>query len=165
MAKSAAFQSMVPIFGFLPFSPTWFLHKFKGPGVRYEVGVCIKTGWIVWVNGPFPCGMWPDVKIVKHALIHEMDYGEKFIADGGYRSGGIFSLTPDGLNNNHQCMQSVVRACHEVINRRLKQWGILGQVFRHPLDHHHKAFYAVVNITQIVIEEESTPFDVHYIEE
>ena len=43
-----------------PFDPKWYSHKFRGPGLRYEIGVCIKTGWIVWVNGPFPAGAWPD---------------------------------------------------------------------------------------------------------
>lgn len=38
-----------------PFWSGWFSHKFKGPGVRYEVAVCIKTGDVVWINGPFPC--------------------------------------------------------------------------------------------------------------
>ena len=35
------------------FDPKWYSHKFKGPGLCYEIGVCIKTRWIVWVNGPF----------------------------------------------------------------------------------------------------------------
>ena len=30
-----------------PFDPKWYSHKFKGAGVRYEVGICLKTGWIV----------------------------------------------------------------------------------------------------------------------
>ena len=48
----------------------WFSKKFKGPGVRYEVGICIQTGWIVWLNGPFPCGEFPDLKIAKMELVH-----------------------------------------------------------------------------------------------
>jgi hypothetical protein len=27
-------------------------HKFKGNGLKYEVGVCIATGCIVWIHGP-----------------------------------------------------------------------------------------------------------------
>lgn len=46
-----------------PFSKQWYSHKFKKAGVRYEVAVCIQTGWIVWINGPYPCGAWPDIKI------------------------------------------------------------------------------------------------------
>ena len=33
-----------------PLDLRWYSHKFKGPGLCYEIGVCIKTGWIVWVN-------------------------------------------------------------------------------------------------------------------
>ena len=29
----------------------WYSHKFKKPGVQYEVGVGIKSGDIVWING------------------------------------------------------------------------------------------------------------------
>ena len=39
-----------------PFNPDYFSHKYNHAGVRYEIGICIKTGWIVWINGPFPCG-------------------------------------------------------------------------------------------------------------
>jgi hypothetical protein len=48
-----------------PFDPRWYSHKFKGPGQRYEVGLCIQTDWIVWVNGPFPCGSHSDIKIAR----------------------------------------------------------------------------------------------------
>ena len=48
-----------------PFSPKWFSHKFHGPGLRYEVGIAIRTGWIVWINGPYPPGDWPDVRIAR----------------------------------------------------------------------------------------------------
>ena len=41
----------------------WYSHKFKKPGVRYEVGVAIKSGDIVWINGPYPCGAYADIKI------------------------------------------------------------------------------------------------------
>ena len=27
-----------------PFSPTWYSQKHNGPGLRYEVGICIHTG-------------------------------------------------------------------------------------------------------------------------
>ena len=33
-----------------PFSSAWFSHKFNGPGLRYEVGVSIIGGSIVWIN-------------------------------------------------------------------------------------------------------------------
>jgi hypothetical protein len=39
-----------------PFRKLWYSQKLNGPGVKYEVGVCIATGHIVWFNGPFPAG-------------------------------------------------------------------------------------------------------------
>ena len=46
-----------------PFSPVWYSHKFDGPALRYELGVCIQTGWICWLAGPFPAGDFPDQEI------------------------------------------------------------------------------------------------------
>jgi len=39
-----------------PFDKQWYSHKFKGPGLCYEITVCIKTGWIVAFSGPFEAG-------------------------------------------------------------------------------------------------------------
>ena len=50
----------------LPYNPKWYTKKYQGAGVRYEIGVCIQTGDIVWTNGPFPCGRWQDLKIFQH---------------------------------------------------------------------------------------------------
>ena len=70
-----------------PFSKKWFSHKFNGPGLRYEVGIGITTGWIVWVNDPFPPGEFNDLKIAKSSLIYFLDDGEKYVADKGYQDG------------------------------------------------------------------------------
>ena len=81
-------------------------------GVRYEVGISISNLWISWVNGPFPCGSWTDLRIAWLAggIQEMMDHGERYIADGGYRDGGDFGITPTGLNNVEQRRQSLVRA-------------------------------------------------------
>ncbi len=39
------------------FDPHYFLFKFKGAGLRYEVGLSFQQGNIVWVNGAFACGL------------------------------------------------------------------------------------------------------------
>ena len=44
-----------------PFSTKWYSHKFKGPGLRYEVALTIKNGEIAWLNERFPCGSHPDL--------------------------------------------------------------------------------------------------------
>ena len=40
-----------------PFNPGMFSKKFNGPALKCEVGVCLKTGWIVWINDPFQGGL------------------------------------------------------------------------------------------------------------
>ena len=123
--------------------------KFKGPGLRYEVGVCIQTSEIVWSNGPFPCGSWPDLRIARNEIIFLIDPEEKILADGGYADGGQFFETPTGINNADQRMKQLARARHETINRRLKQWNVLQRVFRHGTEKHCNVFLAVLNITHM----------------
>lgn len=42
-----------PVFEPWPFSKQMYSHKMNGPGIKYELAVCLKTAMIVWVNGPF----------------------------------------------------------------------------------------------------------------
>ena len=49
----------------------WYSFKFKGPGVRYEVALSIQSADIVWVNGPFPAGAWPDINIFR-GWLHDL---------------------------------------------------------------------------------------------
>lgn len=48
-----------------PFSKRWFSHKFKAAAIRYEIGISIGQGNIVWAAGGYPAGDWPDLKIAK----------------------------------------------------------------------------------------------------
>jgi hypothetical protein len=117
----------------IPFDRKWFSHKINGPAVRYEVGVCIKTGWIVWINGPFPAGRWPDINIARLGLIHCLDAGEYYAADGGYSDGHQFASTPNGLND-----------------------------YRHSLVFHGTIFHAVAGIVQLTIQYGHPLFDIEY---
>ncbi len=116
----------------MPFDRKWFLHKFKGPGLCYKVGICIQTGWIVWIHGPFPPGCWPDIKIAWQSIHNELDPSEMYVANGGYhdKKGG-FSETPNGLNNEDQRMKQRARARHENVNRLFKNFTILERRYRH----------------------------------
>ena len=55
--------------GPFPWDTKWNSHKFKGPGLRYLLSTCLKTGWIVGMHGPFPAGDWPDDKIYKEYIV------------------------------------------------------------------------------------------------
>ena len=83
-----------------PFDRKWYSEKFHGAGLRYEIGVCIQTGWICWVNGPFPCGSWPDIQISRDSLVYELLPDEFVLADRGY--GGVYHLIPNNTGHNNQ---------------------------------------------------------------
>ena len=52
----------------------------------------------------------------------------------------------------NQSMEKRVRARHEHCNRRMKQWAILRQEFRHDLTHHESVFCAIAVMTQLCIQ-------------
>lgn len=133
-----------------PFDPKWYSHKFHGPGMRYEVAVCIATGRIVSAHGPFPCGQYSDVRIFRIALKARLEDGEYIVADGGYNDERCRSCK--GTNDPNRRLFSVIRARHETVNRRFKQFNALGNRFRHSLGLHSSCFHAVCNLTQISLQ-------------
>ena len=77
-----------------PFDRKWFSHKFNHAALRYEMALCIQTGWIVWTNGPFCAGSHSDVKIFRAGLKRELDLYECVEVDRGY-VGEMAFLRPD----------------------------------------------------------------------
>jgi hypothetical protein len=140
----------------------WYSHKFHGPALRYELGLCIQTGWIVWKNGPYPAGTWSDLKIAREKVLKKVMLYEKVLADGGYRDSSGFCETPTGLNNPDQVMKQKARARHETANRRLKQFTVLGTQYRHERERHIYCFHAIANIVQLDIMIGNKLFDLEY---
>lgn len=128
------------------FSTRWYSHKFRGPGLRYEVGLCITTGHIVWAHGGLPCGEWPDITLARDVFIHLLDPGEKTLADGGYRNSDYFE------NPNGDQHKKKILARHETVNGRIKQFSCMKNRFRHDLHLRPSFFHAVVHLTQLMIE-------------
>lgn len=56
------------IYDLTVFSFKWFSYKFRGPGLRFEIGICSKTGRIDWAIGLYFCGTYPDLKLFKNYL-------------------------------------------------------------------------------------------------
>ena len=65
-----------------PFTPKWFSHKFKGAGVRYLIGVCLRTGWIVYVDGGYMAGT-SERTITRIGICRLLKREERIIADKG----------------------------------------------------------------------------------
>jgi hypothetical protein len=140
-------------------------HKYVGKSaLRYELGVDILMGNLVWIQGPYPAGAWPDIKIFTSCLAHFLEPGERVEADDGYRGYAEKIKCPKNDVNppKNLKMQGCVRARHETINGRLKNWGILSQVFRHDIRRHGDVFRACAVITQLAIKHGEPLFSVEY---
>lgn len=153
-----------------PFNKRWWSHKFNGPGIRYEIAICIQTGLIVWVNGPFACGEWTDIVIFRSALIHMLDRQgrhkpEMVEADGGYNGEAMHVRVRDEPNVSviQFIAKARARARHEAVNGRLKAFVVLRVKFRHSLHLHGAVFRAVVVVVvNIAMANGSPTFHVHY---
>ena len=115
-----------------PFNKMWY-SKFNGPGLQYEVAISIQGGYIVWINGPFFCRSWPDIKIFRERLIHALPQGEKPETDMGYNGEPTKIDLPDENifdSNTQRKAKALVQSRHETCNRRFKQWNSLSLIFR-----------------------------------
>ncbi len=131
-----------------PFSKSWYSHKFHGPGLRYEIALSIHSGNIVWVHGGVPCGQCNDLGLARQDFVHNLDLNETVIADLGYHDNNHFQ-TPLTSPTASLSIQSRIRARHETINSRLKNFNVLSHEFRHSLPFHVECFHAVANIVHL----------------
>ncbi len=143
--------------------PFWS-YKFKACGLRYEVGICILTGHICWINGPYPPGEWNDNMIFQNLLVQLLGQNERVEADDGYAASAPHHVKcPRSQAANdieREEMQQRVRNRHETVNRRFKQFRIMKEIFRHDLTLHQSVFAAVAVLTQISIENGDELFEI-----
>ena len=146
-------------------SERWYSPKFKGAGLRYEIGISILGGDIVWVNGPFPCGQYNDLTIfMEFGMKDNLEEGERVECDDGY--GGAdpeFAKSKSGIFHPKMSKKTcnIVCARQESANKRIKQFAALSGVFRHDMTKHSTVFNAVALVTQISIEVGMPLFEVN----
>jgi hypothetical protein len=133
------------------FSKGWSAFKFgKKAGVTYEVCQCLATGWIVWINGPYPAGDFPDKTIFDRELILMIDEGETVLADAGY-SGRDRYITSSNMYETNP-VKKRAKARLEQLNSRFKGFEILKVPFREEKARHYDVFHAIAVIIQLEIE-------------
>ena len=91
------------ICGLKPLTQDFYSHKFVKGGLHYEVGVCIRTGLIVWINGPFVVGKYNDITIFQSKMIYELLDWEMVQVDQGYvgQLNKIHMKYELGVSENH----------------------------------------------------------------
>jgi hypothetical protein len=94
--------------------------------------------------------------------------GEKVHADLGYVGEPDCIVAPMDVEANDvggreaQAIAAAIRARHESVNKRLKQFEVLKRVFRHDVQHHQPAFMACAVVTQVTIERGEPLYAVDY---
>jgi len=151
-----------------PFDEKWYSQKFNGPGVKYEVGVCINSGRIVWVNGPFVAST-SDVTMFKETLVHLLTDDEGVEDDAGYKGHDKLKGPTVATTSVGRKMKSQVRGRHENVNSRLKIFNVLNIPFRHTnprdkmMEKHGYCFNAIAVITELKFQNgDSLIYDVNY---
>eukprot|EP00536_Pseudo-nitzschia_multiseries_P014208 jgi/Psemu1/37882/gm1.37882_g len=149
-----------------PFSWHIYLHKLNGPGVKCKVGVCLKTGWIVWINGPFIVSV-NDATIFKEGLSTLLHNNEGVEVDWGYKGDDKMKLPDMWMPSKQRKMKANARAQHEIINGRSKIFNVLTTHFRHSMkpnrqegmmQKHGMCFNAFAVITQLKFASRETTF-------
>ena len=118
-----------------------------------------------WVNGPFPTGANSDLEIFRSGLMTYLEEFERVEADDGYIGEALLKVRcPKCITTplERKEMMAVVRMRHETVNRRMKQWRCLKDVFRHGLDFHETCFTFCAVMTQIAISNGEPLFQVDY---
>ena len=164
-----------PVFEPAPFNKKMYSHKFHGPAVKYEVAICIKTGLIVWINGPFMGGKH-DTTIFKEGLSTLLADDEVVEVDSGYIGDNKLMNPQMGFSSRERKMKSNARAQHKAVNGCFKQFNALTTHFRHMkpnretmMRKHGFCFNAVAVITQLKLTignesifSEGLVYDVNY---
>jgi len=140
----------------------WYTKKFNHAGLRYELGINIQTGDICWVNGPFRCGQWSDLRIFRRNLKHMLGLYERVETNDGYAGEPKIRNKSAVINWIDYEQKALARARHESINRRPKQFGCMKQEFCHTHLQHNQCFGAILVLIQIDIEMGKGPFQVEY---
>ncbi len=91
------------------------------------------------------------LKFFQAGLKDKLLHGENVIADSGY-SDERCEFISEGTEKSPSGLHSICQARHETANRRLKQFGAIGQRFRHDKTRHAVCFHAVTNLTHLMIE-------------
>ena len=125
----------------------------------------IRTGDIVWVNGPYAFGYYNGINIFRQSLVSFLGPGERVDADDGYIGDAPHHIKcPNSCTNpvDTRVTQEGMRSRKETVNRRFKCWRILKQEFRRVIPKLAEVMYDVVTITQIFIENGEILFQVDY---
>ena len=152
-----------------PFNKGMYSQKHNGPGIQYQIAICIKTGWIVWIHGPFAGGIC-ERTVFMGGLNKYLLPGEFVEADQGFTNVPTIKTPGAAITSKQKKQKSVARSRHECIQSKFKVFNVMNTFFHHMagrsreimMEKHGKCFAAVAVITQLKIMNGEKTFDVDY---
>ncbi|KAJ3280198.1 hypothetical protein HDU76_009248 [Blyttiomyces sp. JEL0837] len=140
-----------------PIDKGLYSHKFHHAGYRYQVATALGISAIVLVAGGLPCGSWSDMKMARQFVFPLLEEGEWIAADRGYRGDrriiSYVSGTGAAVRRHNENIKNM-KARHETVNKRLKDFNILVVPFRGDIGRHNIVFAAVAEVTNIKLRRE-----------
>lgn len=149
-------ELIVKFWSQLLFNRKWNSHKSNRAALRYEVGICISNGDVIWIHGPFAAGRNRDLSIFRAKMKDYSDVGERVISDGGCNDPSC--ILKGELDRRYLEQHQLIRAKHERVNRRFKEFKCISAKFLHNLEKHSSCFFALANIVPILFEDGQMPF-------
>lgn len=110
-------------------SSSWrYSNKFRRPRLRYERRVSHESIEIVWVYGPFLCGMWTDVNIFEEKMVLAFPATKTVVSVGGYRQTPC--ITENNVTDLDNSFNLQITASHKICIARIKQYNLVGSTIR-----------------------------------
>ena len=141
----------------------WYSHKSHGAGFAYELAIAIRSGRLVWMNGPFYASK-SDITIFRFGdgdeqnpgpnLRDMIPEGKRAVADSGYRGedGKTCSITRQGDSDKVKEFKARAKSRQEVFNSKVKAFACTNTEFRHGKKLHGTAFESVCILLQYDME-------------
>lgn len=126
-------------------------HKFRHCALRYEIAISVRTGFVVWINGPFR-GAACEKTIYTRGLAKKIKEGKLCISDGGYAGCDKVSMPNYREPKELRRFKTLIRTRHESFNGRVTGFRCLQETFQYAPTQHVICFEAVVVMLQYQIE-------------
>jgi len=142
--------------------PSYFGHKFKGPGLGYELALHLWLSRLVWVRQNTNTKD-SDLKVYREQLKHKIPAGKKVVADGGYRDKADPNISTPNQHDDPQLKTFKARARmrQEHFHNRIKNFRCLTDAtFRSDRERHANCFEAICVVLCYEMELISPLFDV-----
>ena len=90
---------------------------------------------------------------LNHGLKDQLEMNERVEADDGYSGADPrYVKSRSGVCHKNKTVRNTVRARHEIGNKRIKQFKVLSDVYRHDIKNHRIVFESVVVLTQLSLK-------------